>query len=330
MSAALLQSLLSVYPDLKTVDDVLPEDIAARAYRRQRVQICVCDPYREGCVFLSQCLTGLEGAVEVMTDKTSDGKLYYTDYKSEEGDGEEECHCCVCIADMFYGGAGDDHQRYAPEVVAQVFDAYYPPMKPVHCVLYDVCEEHRQEEYEAYLAEDLQEGGEEGDVGTLVDHREAYGDEQRRDEIGQEGICRHIFQTAAEFGCDHRSRRGTRTDNAGEKRLHKYQTIVFHIETEYQAHDDEREDDLEQSHPKVPFHRKEFLEVYLTKGDEKDEKHEQREYRVEDRTEEFRRTGKEWYEGENQIQHRTGEHRCGQCPVLDEIDKFVALFVHIP
>ncbi len=65
----------TMLPYLNTIDNVLPEDIAAGPYWREGIQISCRQPDGEGCVLLSQRLPSLLGMIEVMSDETAYGKL---------------------------------------------------------------------------------------------------------------------------------------------------------------------------------------------------------------------------------------------------------------
>ena len=72
-------------PYLYGVDAVLPKDVAARAYRCQWVQIGVGNPDGKGGVLLSQCLSCLVSATEVVANPTAHGKLHDAEHQSQQG-----------------------------------------------------------------------------------------------------------------------------------------------------------------------------------------------------------------------------------------------------
>ena len=56
-------------PYLYRVDDVLPQDITAGTYRRQRVEVGIGYPDGKGGVLLAQSLPRLSGGTKVVTYK---------------------------------------------------------------------------------------------------------------------------------------------------------------------------------------------------------------------------------------------------------------------
>lgn len=73
-------------PQFDAVDDVLPEDVAARTHRGERIEISVGNPDGESSIFLAQSLTGLLRTVEEMADVAAHGKLHQAEEQAEEGD----------------------------------------------------------------------------------------------------------------------------------------------------------------------------------------------------------------------------------------------------
>ena len=166
------------------VDDVLPQDITAGTYRRQRVEVGIGYPDSKGGVLLAQRLPRLSGGTEVVTYKSAHGKLDDTEDKPQQRDDEQEGQRGVSVCDVLGRGARDDEQRATPHVVRQVVNAHYPPVQPLHAMLHDIRQQHGQHQHHAHLVQDGQKGGEKTHIGSLVYQRETYRDEQRRDEVG--------------------------------------------------------------------------------------------------------------------------------------------------
>ena len=75
----------ALLPNFDGVDDVLPENIAAWAYRRKRVQVGIGHPDGEGGVLLTERLSGLLCVVEVMADEAADGELHHAERRGHHG-----------------------------------------------------------------------------------------------------------------------------------------------------------------------------------------------------------------------------------------------------
>ena len=66
-----IRNMLLCLPNLYAVNDVLPQDITARSYRRQGREVGTGYPYGEGGVLLSESLTGVHRLTAMSSIKTS-------------------------------------------------------------------------------------------------------------------------------------------------------------------------------------------------------------------------------------------------------------------
>ena len=146
---------------------------------------------------------------------------------------------------------------------------------------------------------------------------------QGRDEIGDEGIGGHFFQTAPQFGCHH-SRRGCAwPDDAHQYGFHHDEGVAPEIETDDDSQLRSDEDHLLYAYPEMPLYRQQFPEIDLAESDKEYEKHEVGQhicivgriplaYRAESRD-----------EPEKQIDNAPRAHSHGERPVFDEADECV-------
>ena len=89
-------------PYFKAVNRILPNDVTAWPYRRQRIEICIGYPNGERCVFLPQCLAALGGAVEKVTYVTTYRELYETQTQRQYCQSENETPSGVGIDNVFH------------------------------------------------------------------------------------------------------------------------------------------------------------------------------------------------------------------------------------
>lgn len=99
-----------ILPNLHRIDDVLPQDVAARTNGGKGVEIGGREPDGKGGILLSQRLTGLLCVVEVMTDVAAHGKLYDTDDQSQQGDGRKQPDGDLGVDDVLHRRTRDNHQ----------------------------------------------------------------------------------------------------------------------------------------------------------------------------------------------------------------------------
>ena len=66
-----IRNMLLCLPNLYAVNDVLPQDITARSYRRQGREVGTGYPYGEGGVLLSESLTGVHRLTEFVANCAS-------------------------------------------------------------------------------------------------------------------------------------------------------------------------------------------------------------------------------------------------------------------
>ena len=230
--------------------------------------------------------------------------------------------------DVLHRGARDDGERAPPEIERQVFDADDALVQAVHEMLHDIGQHHGHEEHEAHLVEDDEERRPESHVDGGVDEWEAHRYEEGGEEIGEERIGGHLLQVSAQFGRHHGSGRRARTNDTGEQRLEQDEVVALDVEDEHGAHHHHDEGHLEHTHPEMPPHGPELVEVDLAKGDEEDEEHEHGEDGIDDGLTELSRLVELGREGEHQVDERSGEHRHRQCPFLEKSQQSCLLFAY--
>lgn len=81
---------LALFPNLYTIDGVLPKNVATRSYRGQGREVHESDPNGKARVLLSQGLTSLDGPVKETAHRTAHGKLNDADEEARESDGEKK------------------------------------------------------------------------------------------------------------------------------------------------------------------------------------------------------------------------------------------------
>lgn len=70
-----IRNMLLCLPNLYAVNDVLPQDITARSYRRQGREVGTGYPYGEGGVLLSESLAGVHRLTEPAAYGATTGEL---------------------------------------------------------------------------------------------------------------------------------------------------------------------------------------------------------------------------------------------------------------
>ena len=95
-------------PKLKTIDDVLPKNVTARADGGQRIEIHIGNPNGKGGILLSECLSGIDHRIEEMANVATYGKLDNAEHKPQERDEQQEGHSGLCVHDVAHGGTGND------------------------------------------------------------------------------------------------------------------------------------------------------------------------------------------------------------------------------
>lgn len=112
-----IRNMLLCLPNLYAVNDVLPQDITARSYRRQGREVGTGYPYGEGGVLLSESLTGVHRLTEFAANCASASELEYAKQQRPDGDEQHKDECGFGVEDVLHRSAGDDEQRASPEVV---------------------------------------------------------------------------------------------------------------------------------------------------------------------------------------------------------------------
>ena len=314
--------LPAVVPDFDAVDDVLPEDVTARAYGGEGREIGAGNPDGEGGVLLSQCLSGVLRLSEVSADVSPGGELDEAEHEGGEGDEEEERHGAVGMEDVLHRRPRHDEQRPAPEVIGEVLHAGDAAAQFRCGVLHDIGEHHRHDEDGEDAVQYRREGGEECHVGGLVDEGKADGHEECRDEVGEERERCHLLQVAANLLRHHRSRRRARRDDACQHRLGEDEEESVEVQTEDECHDEGDGEQLEHCHPHMPPHGSQFPVVHLTKRDEEDAEHEHRQDGIEERRHRRPRRVEAGDEGKDKVGGNAGEDAHRQRPVLDKTYHF--------
>ena len=87
-----------------------------------------------------------------------------------------------------------NHQRTGPEVVAQVAHGHDTAVQTFQMVLHDVGQQHRHDQHQEHLVQNLSKRRQERDVGPLLYQRETERRQQHRHEVRQEGVRRHLLQ----------------------------------------------------------------------------------------------------------------------------------------
>lgn len=94
--------------ELKAIDGVLPDDVAAWAYCCERIDIGARHPDGESGVFLSERLSALHCAAEEASNIAPNRKLHHAYHKAHHGYGGEQREWCVRIHDVAECDARDD------------------------------------------------------------------------------------------------------------------------------------------------------------------------------------------------------------------------------
>lgn len=222
------------------------------------------------------------------------------------------------MADVSDGGARDDDERNGPKIVRQVFHPDDSPVDTRQKVFHEVGEQHRHDEHERDLVENVEKGRPERDFVVFFDERKANRNENRRDEVRHERVGGHFFEFSAEFLRNHGRGGGTGRHDAHEYGLQKHERRARRSIGEYERHGRHDERDLCRPSPEMPFHGAHPMEIDLAEGDEKDAEHEQRQnfvaHRPCPRTERVERRRV----GEKQIAERAHHHRGRQRPVFEQ------------
>ena len=213
-------------PKLKTIDDVLPKNVTARADGGQRIEIHVGNP-----------------------NVATYGKLDDAEHKPQERDEQQERHGGLCVHNVTHGGTGNDGKRDGPKVERKVANADNAAVQTVHVVLDEVGQKHGKHQNEAYLVEDEEKGRKERHVYVGVDEWEYDGYKCRCDEIRNERIGGHRLKVAAQFDRHHRSRSRSRPDDATKHGLHEYEPWSLGVKSKDEADNNGDEKHLRQSYP---------------------------------------------------------------------------------
>ena len=112
-----IRNMLLCLPNLYAVNDVLPQDIAARTYCRQGREVGTGYPYGEGGILLSESLACVHRLAEFAANRASASELKYAKQQRPDGDEQHKGECGFGVEDVLHRGAGDDKQRTSPEVV---------------------------------------------------------------------------------------------------------------------------------------------------------------------------------------------------------------------
>lgn len=113
-----------------------------------------------------------------------------------------------------------------------------------------------------------------GGLGGLRKHGEAQWNEQGGNEVGDEGIGGHLFQTASKLGRYYGGRGGTWRDDYNEDGFEHHQGGAANVEAEDYAQKRGHEHYLLETDPQMPSYRAELLEIHFAKCDVEDEEHE--------------------------------------------------------
>lgn len=186
-------------------------------------------------------------------------------------------------------------------------------------MFYDVGQQHRHDQDEDDMTENVEEGRQERDFVVFFDERKANGNKNCRDEIRQERVGAHLFEASAEFLRDDGCGCGTGRNDADEQGFHEYERVADGSIGEDERHRDEDEGDLRHACPDVPFHGTHPMEIDLAKRHEKNHEHKNRQNPVEHGAGPSCDGVEYRHVGEKQIAERTCQHGDGKRPVFEDI-----------
>lgn len=185
-------------------------------------------------------------------------------------------------------------------------------------VFHEISEQHRHDEHERDLVENVEKGRPERDFVVFFDERKANRNENRRDEVRHKRVGRHFFEFSAEFLRNHGRGSGAGRNDAHEDGFEKHERVAERSIGEDERHRRGDEGDLRRPSPEMPFHGAHPMEIDLAEGDEKDAEHEQRQNFVAHRPCPRSERVESRNVGEKQIAERTHHHCDGQRPVFEQ------------
>ena len=108
--------VFALFPELVAVDDVLPEDVGARGDAGEWVEVGLCHPDGEDCVFLAYGLSGGDAFAIVSADDFAEEELCGAGGERDECERYDEHEVVGVVDDAFDGFAHYHGEGHAPDV----------------------------------------------------------------------------------------------------------------------------------------------------------------------------------------------------------------------
>ena len=94
---------LAIFPKLYAIDDVLPQHVAAGAYRGHGVEVSIGHPDTESGIFLERGLTAIDLIAQMAPDGAPHEEEHEAEYQAHDGNHEEGAQGSIAMNDIADG-----------------------------------------------------------------------------------------------------------------------------------------------------------------------------------------------------------------------------------